>query len=205
MVYDGVHDGQILGEGVSGVVREVVRRATGVRYAMKRLPYSGMASGPEGLEQLTNEIFIMCQLDMPYIVRIEEVYASPDEMYIVQELCSGGELFDRLEDQPDLHYTEAHCAKLVKQMATAVRYLHHKGIVHRDLKLEASFRSGHVLVLVGHCRLFRVHASCVSLLTCSIELANCTELLVCFAETRLGIENDRFWFIKAFQSWGLPT
>ena len=165
MVYDGVHDGQILGEGVSGVVREVVRRATGVRYAMKRLPYSGMASGPEGLEQLTNEIFIMCQLDMPYIVRIEEVYASPDEMYIVQELCSGGELFDRLEDQPDLHYTEAHCAKLVKQMATAVRYLHHKGIVHRDLKLEVRFRSGHVLVLVGHCRLFRVHASCVSLLT----------------------------------------
>ena len=159
IVYEGVHDGPILGEGISGVVREIVHRATGVHYAMKCLPYNRMTSGPEGLEQLRNEIFIMCQLDLPYIVRIEEVYASSDEMYIVQELCSGGELFDRLEDQPDYHYTEAHCAKLVKQMATAVRYLHHKGIVHRDLKLEASFRCRNVLLFIGLRPRFRVLAS----------------------------------------------
>lgn len=133
-----MHDGPILGEGASGIVREVVHRTTGVHYAMKCLPYSTMMSGPDGLEQLRNEIFIMCQLDLPYIVRVEEVYESPDEMYIVQELCSGGELFDRLEEQPEFHYTEAQCAKFVKQMATAVRYMHHKGIVHRDLKLEVS-------------------------------------------------------------------
>jgi calcium-dependent protein kinase len=118
-----------------------------------------MTSGPEGLEQLSNEIFIMCQLDLPYIVRIEEVYESSDEMYIVQELCSGGELFDRLEEQPDFHYTEGHCAKFVKQMATAVRYLHHKGIVHRDLKLEVSFGCRISLVFVGHNRLLRVLVS----------------------------------------------
>lgn len=159
IVYEGVHDGPILGEGISGVVREIAHRATGVHYAMKCLPYSRMTSGPEGLEQLSNEIFIMCQLDLPYIVRIEEVYASSDEMYIVQELCSGGELFDRLEEQPDFHYTEAHCAKLVKQMATAVRYLHNKGIVHRDLKLEASFRCKNVLLFAGLRRGFRVLAS----------------------------------------------
>jgi calcium-dependent protein kinase len=54
----------------------------------------------------------------------------------VQELCLGGELFDRLDEQPDYHYTEAECARLVKQMLSAVRYLHSKGIIHRDLKLE---------------------------------------------------------------------
>jgi calcium-dependent protein kinase len=54
----------------------------------------------------------------------------------VQELCLGGELFDRLDEQPDYRYTEAECARLVKQMLCAVRYLHSKGIIHRDLKLE---------------------------------------------------------------------
>lgn len=55
---------------------------------------------------------------------------------IEKELCLGGELFDRLDEQPDYHYTEAECARLVKQMLSAVRYLHSRGIIHRDLKLE---------------------------------------------------------------------
>lgn len=90
-VYDGVHDGLILGEGVSGVVRLITHRATGVQYAMKCLPFNLMTTGQAGLEQLRNEIFIMCQLDLPYIVRIEEVYESLEEMYIVQVciICMG--------------------------------------------------------------------------------------------------------------------
>jgi calcium-dependent protein kinase len=78
----------------------------------------------------------IAQLDHPNIVRLEEVYESQMEIYLVQELCLGGELFDRLDEQPDYHYTEAECAKLVKQMLSAVRYLHSRGIIHRDLKLE---------------------------------------------------------------------
>ena len=81
--------------------------------------------------RLRNEIFIMCQLDHPNIVRIQEVYESTNEIYIVQELCLGGELFDRLDEQPDYHYTEPQCARLVKQMLSAIRYLHSKGIIHR--------------------------------------------------------------------------
>jgi calcium-dependent protein kinase len=56
---------------------------------------------------------------------------------LVQQLCVGGDLFDRLDydDQPD-HYTEQECARLVTQMLSAVRYIHQKGIIHRDLKIE---------------------------------------------------------------------
>ena len=78
----------------------------------------------------------MCQLDHPNIVRLEEVYESESEIYLVQELCTGGELFDRLDEQPDYHYTEEQCARLVKQMLCGVRYIHSRGIIHRDLKLE---------------------------------------------------------------------
>lgn len=134
-VYDGVHNGPVLGSGVSGLVRRVIHKATGIEYAVKCLDL-GLVGTKEGLAQLREEIFIMCQLDHPNIVRLEEVYESHSEIYLVQELCVGGELFDRLDEQPDYHYTEAECARLVKQMLSAVRYLHSKGIIHRDLKLE---------------------------------------------------------------------
>lgn len=134
-VYEGVHDGPVLGSGISGLVRLCTHKATGAQYAVKCLDL-GLVETEEGLQQLREEIAIMCQLDHPNIVRLEEVYESHSEIYLVQELCVGGELFDRLDEQPDYHYSEAQCARLVKQMLCSVRYIHSKGIIHRDLKLE---------------------------------------------------------------------
>mmetsp|Transcript_27249 Transcript_27249/g.40234 ORF Transcript_27249/g.40234 Transcript_27249/m.40234 type:complete len:817 (+) Transcript_27249:209-2659(+) len=134
-IYDGVHSGPILGSGVSGIVRLVTHKATGVKYAVKILDL-GLIKSAEGLSQLRQEIYIMCQLDHPNIVRLEEVYESISEIYLVLELCHGGDLFDRLDEQSDYHYTEARCASLVKQMLSSVRYLHSRNIIHRDLKLE---------------------------------------------------------------------
>jgi len=134
-VYDGVHDGHVLGSGISGVVRRCIHKKTGVEYAVKCLDL-GLVRGETGLNQLREEIYIMAQLDHPNIVRLEEVYESLNEIYLVQELCNGGELFDRLDEQPDYHYNEQECAKLVKLMLSSVRYIHSKGIIHRDLKLE---------------------------------------------------------------------
>ena len=134
-VYNGVRDGEILGSGISGVVRLVTHKDTGCKYAVKILDL-GLIKNDEVLEQLRDEIYIMLQLDHPNIVRLEEVYESTNEIYIVQELCLGGDLFDRLDMQPEYHYTEVQCAQLVKQMLSSVRYLHSRSIIHRDLKLE---------------------------------------------------------------------
>ena len=54
--------------------------------------------------------------------------------YIVTELCTGGELFDRIVETVCL--SEAEAVKILKQIISAVRYCHKKGIVHRDLKPE---------------------------------------------------------------------
>lgn len=70
-VYDGVHTGEILGIGASGVVRRVTHRATGHEYAVKCLDLSRINS-VQGLRQLREEISIMCELDHPNCIRLEE-------------------------------------------------------------------------------------------------------------------------------------
>jgi hypothetical protein len=60
-VYQGVHDGQVLGSGVSGIVRRVTHRATQVDYAVKCLDLA-LIDSDAGLRQLKEEIYIMCQL-----------------------------------------------------------------------------------------------------------------------------------------------
>ena len=73
-----------MGSGVSGIVRQVSHRGTGVKYAVKCLDI-GLIDAPEALKQLRNEISIMCQLDHPNIVRIEEVYENNNEIYITEQ------------------------------------------------------------------------------------------------------------------------
>lgn len=60
-VYEGVHDGPVLGSGISGIVRLVKHRKTQVSYAVKCLDLA-LIDSDEGLKQLKEEIYIMCQL-----------------------------------------------------------------------------------------------------------------------------------------------
>lgn len=134
-VYYGVHDGPVLGYGISGLIRKITNKETGDQFAVKKLNLAAVDSDEARL-QLIEEIDIMCQLDHPNIVQLEEIYESNSVIYLVLELCHGGELFQTLDKQEDFHFNEEQTASLVKQILSAVTYLHAQGIVHRDLKLE---------------------------------------------------------------------
>lgn len=124
-------DGKVLGYGITGLVRLVKHKETGAEYAVKTLSINRIETA-FGLAQLKDELAILMEIDHPNIVKLEGVYyESEDCIYLLQELCSGGDLFDRLDAQPEEHYSEAQCARLVKQMLSAVR-----SIAQRDLKLE---------------------------------------------------------------------
>ena len=134
-MYSGVHDGPVLGEGADGIVRKCRHRQTGLEFAAKCLNI-GLIADDDAIETLREEIFIMCQSDHPDIIRLEEVYESEDKIYLIIPLLKGGGMEARLEQQPDYRYTnETQVAKIVKQILNAVRYLHSKNVIHRDLKL----------------------------------------------------------------------
>lgn len=154
MVYDGIHNGPILGTGAAGIVRKCTHRQTGVDFAVKCLNI-GLIQSEEIIQSLREEIFIMCQADHPDIIRLEEVYESDSQIYLILQLLTGGDMFDRLEEQLDYHYSEVQCAHIVKQMASAVRYLHSNKVIHRDLKLGSSlflflFCSRWIVCLLQH-------------------------------------------------------
>ena len=91
---------------------------------------------PELLDDLRNEIGLLKMLDHPNVIKLYEYYEDASNLYLVLELCDGGELFDRLHMQAGSRYTEAEAARLMFKMVAAIAYCHYMGISHRDLKLE---------------------------------------------------------------------
>jgi serine/threonine protein kinase len=80
------------------------------------------------------QIEILRKLDHPHIVSLKEVVVSTEDTYIVMELLSGGELFNRIVDKGP--FPEAEAANLFAQILLSMEYLHSLSIVHRDVKPE---------------------------------------------------------------------
>lgn len=82
--------------------------------------------------RLTAEISVLRRVTRhPNIVQLLDVFETAREVQLVLELCTGGELFERLADKGA--YSEADCVRHVRDMASAVRYLHQ--YVYRSLGL----------------------------------------------------------------------
>ena len=95
--------------------------------AIKQIPKAMSAS-------LTREIHHHRQLHHPHVTQMYEVIATESHIWIVTELCCGGELFDYLVEKGRLSEDETRL--IFGQLCLAVAYLHENNIVHRDLKLE---------------------------------------------------------------------
>eukprot|EP00501_MAST-03F_sp_TOSAG23-6_P002335 GSMAST32.ASY1.ANO1.2437.1 assembled CDS len=132
--YAGIDNKDFLGEGVSGTVKIVTRRSDGQKFALKVMRIG--SNSATGLQQIRDEITLLASTDHPNVARLYEAFEEKGQnMYLVMELCTGGELFDRLLDGGG-SMTEAVAASTVLQMLMSLNYIHNKNMVHRDLKLE---------------------------------------------------------------------
>lgn len=126
--------GQTIGEGEFGKVKLGWKRSGGIQVAIKLIRRDSLGNNPNRLPKIYREIAILRGLQHPNIVRLHEMVETERHIGIILEYASGGELFDYILNH---RYLKDHAARrLFAQLVSGVGYLHKKGIVHRDLKLE---------------------------------------------------------------------
>lgn len=121
-----------MGSGAFGVVYKAFDRKT-TPYAIKYVKGSSMVAKPKS-EALDNEISIMKKLKHVCIINTIDIIKSHTGACLVLEYMDGGDLLNRIINSPEKRLTEEESRCIFFQITEAVKYLHKKGITHRDIK-----------------------------------------------------------------------
>ena len=126
--------GKTLGAGTFGIVRQARKLSTDEDVAVKILLKKALKGNAVQLKMLYDELEILQKLDHPNIVKFKDWFETDEKFFIVTQLATGGELFDRILKKGK--FTEEDAVAILVQILSAVQYIHSKNIIHRDLKPE---------------------------------------------------------------------
>lgn len=118
----------LIGRGNFSKVVRVEHRVTKQPYAIK------MIDRIQGKEVFEAEVAVLRRVKHSHIIQLIEVFEAKDKVYMVMELATGGELFDRIIAKGS--FTERDATHVLNMVLDGVKYLHGLGITHRDLKPE---------------------------------------------------------------------
>jgi len=124
---------RILGVGTFGRVKLVIHKPTNVTYALKCMRKAQVVATKQQSHVL-NEKRILAMMDHPFILALVNTYQDAGELYMLEELALGGELFTLLAkraplfDQPAKFYAAS--------VASMFSYMHSLKVIYRDLKPE---------------------------------------------------------------------
>ncbi|KAJ0966954.1 hypothetical protein J5N97_023871 [Dioscorea zingiberensis] len=128
--------GKLLGHGQFGYTFVATDKANGDRVAVKRIDKNKMVL-PIAVEDVKREVKILQALKgHENVVNFHNAFEDDSYVYIVMELCEGGELLDRILAKKDSRYSEKDAAIVVRQMLKVAAECHLHGLVHRDMKPE---------------------------------------------------------------------
>jgi len=123
-----------LGKGQFGTTYMVTNKHTGQQAACKAIAKRKLQA-KDDIDDVRREVSILHHLNgHANIVGLLNAYEGSKHIYIVMELCSGGELFDRIVERG--HYSEADAATIFRTMMQTIQHCHNLGVIHRDLKPE---------------------------------------------------------------------
>ena len=110
-------------------------RVVRVEHRINKQPYAiKMIDRIQGKEVFESELNVLRRVRHTYIIQLIEVFESKDKVYMVMELATGGELFDRIIAKGS--FTERDATRVLQMVLDGLKYLHSVGITHRDLKPE---------------------------------------------------------------------
>ncbi|KAF8405370.1 hypothetical protein HHK36_010274 [Tetracentron sinense] len=128
--------GKLLGHGQFGYTFVATDKANGDRVAVKRIEKKKMIL-PIAVEDVKREVKILQALTgHENVVQFHNAFEDESYVFIVMELCEGGELLDRILAKKDSRYSEKDAAIIVRQMLKVAAECHLHGLVHRDMKPE---------------------------------------------------------------------
>lgn len=120
----------LIGRGSFSRVVRVEHRSTRQPYAIKMIE----TRYREGREVCESELCVLRRVRHTNIIQLMEVFETAERVYMVMELATGGELFDRIIARGS--FTERDATRVLQMVLDGVKYLHMLGITHRDLKPE---------------------------------------------------------------------
>merc|ERR1719347_2197845 len=143
-----------LGRGAFGKVVLCKEKGSGTMYAMKILKKTMVCDKNEVAHTLT-ENRVLQTIRHPFIVGLKYSFTTEDRLCFVTEYVSGGELFVHLKNERSKRFSEERTRFYAAEIVCALGYLHKRGIIYRDLKLENLLldKNGHIkMVDFGLCK-----------------------------------------------------
>lgn len=126
--------GRLLGEGSFGKTYLATHIASGDEFAVKVISKRKLNTA-EAIQDVRSEVEILHHLQgHPHVVRLENVYEDLDNVCIVMELMSGGQLLDRISERE--RFTEKDAAALTRDIVSVIAKCHAETVIHRDIKPE---------------------------------------------------------------------
>lgn len=123
-----------IGRGLLGQVYLCRQVLTNKVFAVKIISKAGLPADYLKKHVIETQIRIMQEVDHPSIVKIVDFFDDARNFYLVMEYVKGGDLLDKIEKFGP--FSEQLAANVMKQIFSALAYLHSKGIVHRDIKCD---------------------------------------------------------------------
>ncbi|KAM8968232.1 serine/threonine-protein kinase Nek1 isoform 2-T3 [Sarcophilus harrisii] len=152
---------QKIGEGSFGKAILVKSKEDCKQYVIKEINISRMSNKER--KESRKEVEVLANMKHPNIVLYRESFEESGSLYIVMDYCEGGDLYKRINAQKGVLFPEDQIMDWFVQICLALKHVHDRKILHRDIKSQNIFLTKDGTVQLGDFGIARVLNSTLEL------------------------------------------